>query len=257
MRKVVGSLEDTLTALAGYIEARPDELIHASTEDVYNGWDFGKGDWPCGSLHTPEGKTLFTLVRAWPAFMPDSITQTVIECGSLFGCSSTHIASALKETNGHLTSVDILEGTGSQFPDNLKPYRTQVYMDGAAYLNTLPDNSIDMVYEDTDHTYEVTRAIWEAAILKVRSGGVIVSHDSEHATAGKVVTQAVLDALGHDDVLTLLVPPADCGLLVWRKPLVEAKPSSSLDRYYAEKRYTATGVPVYDPMDNGGGQRRE
>jgi len=142
----------------------------------------------------------------------------IVECGSLYGCSSAHISSAIYPDSGHLTSVDILEGTGSMFPDSLKPYRAQVYMDGAAYLNTLPDNSVDMVYDDTDHTYEVTRAIWEAAIPKVRSGGVIVSHDSEHATAGETVTKAILDALGHDDVLTLLVPPADCGLLVWRKP---------------------------------------
>lgn len=212
MKKVVGSLEDTLAALSTYANLEYAALHLAASQDKFLGWDFGRGDWPCGSLHTPEGKTLHAIVRAIGV-------KKVIECGSLYGCSSSHIASALKmDGKGHLTSIDILEGTGNMFPDELKPYRTQVYAAGEKYLATLPDNSVDMVYEDTDHTYEVTRAIWEAAIPKVRSGGVIVSHDSEHATAGEVVTKAVLDALGHDDVLTLLVPPADCGLLVWRKP---------------------------------------
>jgi predicted O-methyltransferase YrrM len=214
MKKVVGSLEDTLAALAEYTKAFVDDFWTAAYEDKHSGWDFGKGSWPCGSLHTTEGQTLYALVCALEL-------RQVVECGSLYGCSSSHIAQALKDTKVAtypLISVDILEGTGSMFPDDLKPYRKQFYAAGEKYLATLPDNSVDMVYEDTDHTYEVTRAIWEAAIPKVRSGGVIVSHDSEHATAGEVVTKAVLDALGHDDVLTLLVPPADCGLLVWRKP---------------------------------------
>lgn len=216
MKKVIGSLEDTLAALADYLGADhigKQQLIELAHEDEHTGWDFGAGDWPCGSLHRPEGQTLYALVCVLNAC-------NVVECGSLYGCSSTHLASALKATkrSNPLVSVDILQGTGSQFPDGMKSFRTQVYMDGAAYLNTLPDNSVDMVYEDTDHSYAVTRAIWEAALLKVRSGGVIVSHDSEHATGGEVVTKAILDALGHDNVLTLLVPPADCGLLIWVKP---------------------------------------
>lgn len=214
-KKVVGTLEDTLTALAeyiGYIEQPIAHFIATAEDDTFTGWDFGKGDWPCGSLHTPEGKTLYMITYALQA-------KTVVECGSLYGCSSAHIASMLSHYfDRHLTSVDILEGTGSQFPDYLKPYRSQIYMPGEQYLATLPDNTVDMVYEDTDHSFAVTRDIWLAAIPKVRSGGVIVSHDSEHATAGETVTSAVIAALGHDDFLTLLVPPADCGLLVWRKP---------------------------------------
>lgn len=211
VKKVVGSLEDTLTALAEYIEVPPSRLYQYAAEDNITGWDFGKGHWPCGSLHTPEGKTLNALSRGLD-------TKNVVECGSLYGCSSTHIATALVKTRGHLTSIDVLEGTGNLFPEIFNDYRTQLYMPGEQYLATLPDNSVDMVYEDTDHTFEVTRDIWLAAIPKVRSSGVIVSHDCEHATAGETVTSAVIAALGHDDFLTLLVPPADCGLLVWKKP---------------------------------------
>lgn len=216
MRNATGSLEETLTALAEHLGMKSRDakaLIDFAAEDPHTGWDFGKGAWPCGSLHTPEGKTLYALVCALNA-------HKVVECGALFGCSSTHLAEALKATKGAtpLISVDILEGTGKQVPDHLKAWVSNIYMPAQDYFADVPDNSLDMVYEDTDHTFEVTRDIWRAAIPKVKRGGVIVSHDSEHATAGQVVTNAINEALGHTDYLTLLVPPADCGLLVWVKP---------------------------------------
>lgn len=212
MAKVVsGSLEDTLTALAEYIGMRDDRLIKVADCDPFTGWDFGQGEWPVGSLHTAEGQTLYALTH-------ELDMTTVVECGSLYGCSSAHIAEALTVIGGHLTSVDVLEGTGSLFPDYLKPYRTQLYMKGEDYLNSLPDNSVDMVFEDTDHSPASVYEIWKAGIAKVRSGGVVISHDALHATSAKDVNEAIQRALGHDDYLLLGVPPADCGLAVWVKP---------------------------------------
>lgn len=211
MDKVVSSLEDVLTALENYINVEPADWLIYAHDDTQTGWDFGRGEWPVGSLHTTEGQVLYALTRVLDA-------KTIVECGSLHGCSATHFASALGFTEGHLTSIDVLEGTGSLFPDHLKSYRTQLYMKGEDYLNSLPDNSIDMVFEDTDHSPESVYEIWKAAIKKVRPGGVVVSHDALHETSAKDVNAAIQKALGHDNYLCLLVPPADCGLAVWVKP---------------------------------------
>jgi predicted O-methyltransferase YrrM len=210
MKIVIGTLEETLTALAEYIGMPPSFMLDFATEDTLTGWDYGKGDWPVGSLHRAEGQTLYALAATLS-------TQQIVECGSLYGCSSVHIASALHINGGHLTSVDVLAGTGSMFPAELDIYRTQLYMRGEDYLNSLPDNSVDIVYEDTDHSPESVYNIWKAAIAKVRSGGLVVSHDAMHETSKKDVNAAIQYALGHDDYLCLLVPPADCGLAVWRK----------------------------------------
>lgn len=211
MKTVTGSLEDVLTALAGYTGVQALDLQRYAAQDPHTGWDFGRGGWPVGSLHTTEGQTLYAL--AYGLHM-----ATVVECGSLHGCSATHMADALMAIGGHLTSVDVLAGTGSLFPEYLKPYRTQLYMKGEDYLNSLPDNSVDMVFEDTDHSPASVYEIWKAAIAKVRSGGVVISHDGMHDTSTKDVNAAIQRALGHDDYLLLSIPPADCGFAVWVKP---------------------------------------
>lgn len=210
-KQVVGSLETVLTELAEYTGVFFDDYWYAIDNDKHDGWDFGNGSWPVGSLHKAEGQTLYALVYGQDM-------TTVVECGSLYGCSSTHIAEALKVFDGHLTSVDVLEGTGKMMPMGLKRYVTQLYMKGEDYLNSLPDNSVDMVFEDTDHSPESVYEIWKAAIAKVRSGGVVISHDAMHETSAKDVNASIVRALGHDDYLLLSIPPADCGFAVWVKP---------------------------------------
>jgi len=46
-------------------------------------------------------------------------------------------------------------------------------------LNSFPDNFLDMVYIDGDHSYEGTRADLEASIRKVKHNGWIFGHDYE------------------------------------------------------------------------------
>lgn len=213
-KTVSGELNHVLGALSTELNPlRADyyNLRYAAAADEHDGWDFGQGSWPVGSLHRVEGQILYALASVLKMKM-------VVECGSLYGCSATHLAEAISVRDGNLISIDVLEGTGGKFPEHLKPYRTQLYMKGEDYLNSLPDNSVDMVFEDTDHSPASVYEIWKAAIKKVRSGGVVISHDALHETSEKTVNAAIQKALGHDDYLLLSVPPADCGLAVWVKP---------------------------------------
>ncbi len=46
-------------------------------------------------------------------------------------------------------------------------------------LATFPDNSIDMIYIDGDHSYTGVKSDLESAFSKVRAGGWIMGHDYE------------------------------------------------------------------------------
>jgi hypothetical protein len=47
------------------------------------------------------------------------------------------------------------------------------------FLATLPDNSLDMIYVDGDHSYEGCKKDLTVAYSKVKSGGWIMGHDYE------------------------------------------------------------------------------
>ncbi len=62
-----------------------------------------------------------------------------------------------------------------------------------------------------------TAELWVLGVQKLQPGGVMISHDSEHPTAGPDVRAGVALA-GVTGTISLLIEPADCGLLVYRKP---------------------------------------
>lgn len=204
------TLNDSLEALAEYLKVSASELIEYAAADRYTGWDGGEGAWPMGSLWTPEGQTLYALIRIFDC-------QTIVECGTWRGCSATHMAQACKDKgSGQVTTVDIYENTGDMIPNRLRPLVTQVFMKGEDYLATLPDDSLDMIYEDTYHGRDMVAAVWTVGVPKLKPGGLFVSHDALHGQEGVDICNGVEDA-GITDYITLLVPPSDCGLLIWRK----------------------------------------
>ena len=50
-------------------------------------------------------------------------------------------------------------------------------MNSIDFLASQPENSLDMVYIDTDHTYNTTKLELEAAALAVKPSGLICGHD--------------------------------------------------------------------------------
>lgn len=206
-----GSLDDGLTRLAEHFKLDANTLIGYAAVDPHTGWDEGRGAWPMGSLWTVEGKTLYALVMAFNS-------QNIVECGTWRGCSTTHMAQAVADKgSGHIIAIDLHESTGDLIPETLRPHISQQFMKGEDYLASLPDNSIDMLYEDTYHGRDCVRDIWTLALKKVKHGGVIISHDAMHGQEGIDVRNGIEDA-GVTDYIALLATPSDCGLAVYVKP---------------------------------------
>lgn len=205
MNIVEGELDATLDALAAYLDIDAETLKAYAAEDHHTGWDFDEGEWMCGSLHRPEGQTLYALVRYYKPAL-------VLEYGRWQGCSTTHIAEALEANGGgHIISVDI-GGVTAKVPERLLPRVTFEQADGRDHLREF-SAPVTFIWEDTDHGYDTTRAFWDAGIAKLPTGGIMVSHDVPKI---EFEQHAITDA-GAGDAIALRVPPSDCGLGVWIK----------------------------------------
>lgn len=217
-------LETTLNMLAAHLRIDPAQLIAYADEDNAIGgyhWNAALGKWPTGSVFEVEGKVLYALVRY---FKP----LNIVEIGGLWGCSTAHMAAALKANgSGIITSVDnhtLPADHGGKIPAEYANYVKLVSSEGGEYFETLQNESVGLVFSDADHHTETTRRIAVAAIPKLIDGGLFIEHDAQHdwsidgngsrspATEGKAIREG-LDAAGLD-YRTYLTEPSDCGLAI-------------------------------------------
>ncbi len=100
------------------------------------------------------------------------------ELGVEYGNFSKDIMELVQPKELHL--VDLWESseafkrckTAMNF-DQVKMHK----MDSIGFLNSQADNSLDWVYIDTDHGYEVTKKELEASARVVKDSGFICGHD--------------------------------------------------------------------------------
>lgn len=197
-------------------------LSFYSNLDAIGGYhpDPAQAKWPGGSVFENEGKLIFAIVRAF-------YYKTVIEIGLGDGCSASHIASALKSAyddqiavgfkpkhKGHLTSID-RGNSGRLIPDDLRPWITIIPGDGEEWLREQKDETVDLIFEDADHSERLSYEIGMLAKSKLRPGGLLIAHDISHEGVGEDVAAGYTRA--GLDYLTLLIEPSDCGLMLWRK----------------------------------------
>lgn len=204
------ALVDTLFQLEKYLGLELDSLLPFAEMDEIGGYhpDAALAKWGMGAIFGVEGQTLYALIRALKP-------ENVVEIGSGTGCSTTHITSALRDNgHGHMTTVD--RGNTPQIPDDLQQYVTIESGEGIYYLSLQPDNSIDFILEDADHTTPLCAAIGELAKTKLKPGGVLIAHDAVHWAVGAEV-RAGYDLAGLD-VRTYLTDDSDCGFAVWVRP---------------------------------------
>lgn len=206
VKTVVGTLEETLRAIGETFGFSPKALMLYAEQDMLTGFDFGAGEWPTGSLHRPEGQTLYALIRQCKPAL-------IAEFGTLYGCSAAHLGQAVADNSfGHVLTVD-----HTPKPDRPLPAAvTSFWMMGEDFMRVIGANQLGFVFEDTDHSYESTHGVWEPALEKVKPGGWIISHDP---AADEKVIRGAVDVVGEENCLIVLVPPSDCGLLIYRKPL--------------------------------------
>lgn len=91
--------------------------------------------------------------------------------------------------------------------------------DALLYLK-MDSNRYDLIYEDTAHSFEFTKALYELAIDRLEPGGVIISHDAVHPKFKGSVIEGILAAGIQPEVY--LVDGDSCGLAIWRKPKIDS-----------------------------------
>lgn len=101
----------------------------------------------------------------------------VIELGVRSGDSTSAFLTAAEENDGEVWSVDVAEPwVPTEWRD--LPFWYVTVGNDLEVSDRLPD-LVDVVFIDTSHTYGQTKAELELYAGKVKSGGVIVLHDTE------------------------------------------------------------------------------
>jgi len=221
-------LDETLQLVALQVPLDPDALIKFAAEDSIGGWDLNNGGWPIGSLWSVEGKFLYALIRL---VQP----ELVVEIGTHRGCSTTHFATALDiNGKGEIVSLDLAEGVGDLIPAKLREVVSLVAANGADWLAEQPDESIDIIYEDADHSTETSRDVALLAQKKLKPGGFLIVHDAAHDYAwvgdgaqitspvGETIRRGLTAALG-DQYRVYRTDPSDCGFALWQKAYSDIK----------------------------------
>lgn len=200
--------------------ANPFTLDEYARQDPHGGYHSAYDDgFPSGSLWRVEGQFLYALTRAL-------IPQACLELGTWHGASATHILQALKDNKvGGLTCIDNRAYgdivIGGMIPEYLKSF---AFIESTRLETFIPhalkeDWKYDFIFEDAMHTVEQVACVWGAVAQLLNPGGMIISHDAMHVTAGPVVREGIERAGYGDKAVNVLIDPADCGFAIWRKPL--------------------------------------
>lgn len=228
------NLQDSLFLIENFLGIETDSLYPLAQADNIGGYhpDPTQRQWNPGAVWDVEGRTIYALIRALQPV-------NVVEIGSGLGCSTNHIASALKANSierfehvGHLVTLD--RGNTPQVDGRWDSYVTALPGDAFEYLELLPDNSVDFILEDADHSEEMCYRVGELAKRKLAPGGVLVAHDAAHPTVGADVKAGFTRA--GINYRVYLTEPSDCGLLVWRKEQADTSPVSDYTPIQAQEK---------------------
>lgn len=169
-----------------------------------------KGDnYPSGTGETIDRMFLYALVRM---LMP----EVILEIGTGWGAFTTQLLSACMNNNkGTVYSSEVVarqwnRPVGSMIPESMTS-RLQTTTDGTWLVD-----KADFILEDSDHTYDTTKAHWLRGMAMLPEGGVMLSHD---ATNKPEVLKAVRDC-GVSPLIVQLEPGIP-DFALWQKPAQE------------------------------------
>ncbi len=156
------------------------------------------------SLKPDSAQFLAILARAMYA-------QSILEIGTSVGYSTIHLALAVQETGGHVTTLELLPAKHDVAHSNLTRARlsalvTQHQGDALALLPTLP-GPWDLVFLDVEK--ELYLDAWHGFKDTVRPGGLVVA---DNVTSHADDLQTYLDAVRADSRYDTVTVPIGQGL---------------------------------------------
>lgn len=223
----MASLNEVLTFIAAQLHADAGELIRYGNEDQLGGYHINEAlrKWESGSIWGSEGQILYALVRTLKA-------ERVVQIGGWMGCSAAHLAAAVRANGaGQVVSIDNnseIPQQGTALTGELLDYVDFVTANGEDWLAEQDDNSLDLVFEDANHSVESVAALSRLSLQKLKPGGVLVNHDSGHDVAyvgdGGIIPsdlgRRVRDGLEQAGARyrPYITEESDCGLAISVKP---------------------------------------
>lgn len=110
----------------------------------------------------------------------EHLNGVIVECGSFKGKSTSVIASC---TNNDIYAVDPFSWNDNQlekFKEQTAQYNNIIAIkeDAVKYRENF-NKPIKLLFIDCDHTYQLTRAIYDAYLPLMVKGGIILFHDCE------------------------------------------------------------------------------
>lgn len=201
--------EQAIVNVCQYLKLDPTRFASEMANAPYVSKTFSGKPYPSGTGETPERAFVYALVRM---LTPD----IVLEVGTGWGAMTTQILSAcMNNNNGVVYSTDIVAQRWG------RPVGSLIHSTMRTRLKTSINGSWqtdkpDLILEDSDHTYDTTKAHWLKGMQILPEGGVMLSHD---ATNKPDVLRAIRDC----DVNPLVVQlePKTPGFALWQKPTHE------------------------------------
>ena len=142
------------------------------------------------AIHTFTSRTeleaLFQIARSLEA------NATIVEIGSYLGASTCYLAAGVQPQGGRIVCIDTWENqtmpdgvrdTYKEFSDHLRPVSNMIETVRARSDALRPDHlpaSIDLAFIDGDHSYAASAGDFSLVCDRVKSGGTVVFHDTEH-----------------------------------------------------------------------------
>ena len=213
---LTASLNRVLTAIAKQLSLSPEKLIQYAHEAPYAKVTPEGRAWPSGTGSISEKRILYAIARGLNPMLS-------LDIGTRWGASAVQIATGdngAEDPPGRTISVDVethmygsKQPVGRFIPDALKV--ELVTSDATLYLK-MDGNFYELIYEDTDHTFESTQEIYNLALDRLVAGGVIISHDACHPKFKGAVVNGIR-ACGIEPQV-YLVEGDSCGLSIWQKP---------------------------------------
>lgn len=156
-----------------------DKLECAMTEEEFQSL------WVQKSLKYCDAQILYSIITQYkPA--------RILELGRFMGLSTKIMASAVRANGlGHITSVDILAPRKDLLLDDADMSVVDLVTDDEVkYLNSSPDNSFDLIFEDTNHATELIKTVVPLLERVVAPGGIVLFHNSDWPTVKEGFKQA-------------------------------------------------------------------